>query len=152
MASRQICFLDTNILLRLSDADQPRHQQIADSLALLQVRGTKMCCAMQNIAEYWNVSTRSTAQNGLGLTVAETAARLLKIMAGLDVLPEPRETYQVFFDLLVAHQVRGIQVHDARLTAVMIVNGVSQILTLNDADFARYAGITAMNPRTFAQR
>ena len=49
--------------------------------------------------------------------------------------------------LVVRHAVTGVKVHDARLVAAMLVHGVSNILTLNDRDFARYAGISAVNPR-----
>lgn len=50
--------------------------------------------------------------------------------------------------LVVAHGVRGVQVHDARLAAAMRVHGVGRILTLNGADFARYAdeGVAVVHP------
>jgi predicted nucleic acid-binding protein len=38
-------------------------------------------------------------------------------------------------------------VHDARLVAAMLAHGVPQLLTLNDRDFARYAGISVVHPR-----
>jgi hypothetical protein len=40
----------------------------------------------------------------------------------------------------------GVQVHDARLVALMEVHGVTHLLTLNAADFARYPGVTALTP------
>ena len=48
--------------------------------------------------------------------------------------------------LVVAHHVMGIQVHDARLVALMKVHGITHVLTLNPIDFARYAEITAITP------
>jgi hypothetical protein len=42
--------------------------------------------------------------------------------------------------------IQGVQVHGARLVALMQVHAVTHILTLNTADFSRYAGITAMDP------
>ncbi len=45
------------------------------------------------------------------------------------------------------HAVSGIQVHDARLVAVMRVHGIAHILTLNVGDFQRYPGINAVHPR-----
>ena len=46
--------------------------------------------------------------------------------------------------------VSGVQVHDARLVATMIVHGVTHILTFNTSDFVRYApqGIVAVDPAT----
>jgi hypothetical protein len=48
------------------------------------------------------------------------------------------------------YAVSGVQVHDARLVAVMKVHGVAHILTLNAADFRRYIpeGITILDPYT----
>lgn len=43
-------------------------------------------------------------------------------------------------------QVRGVQVHDARLVAAMVVHDTPTILTFNKSDFARYSGITALDP------
>jgi hypothetical protein len=40
----------------------------------------------------------------------------------------------------------GVQVHDARLVALMMAHGLSHLLTLNPADFQRYPGITALSP------
>jgi predicted nucleic acid-binding protein len=48
--------------------------------------------------------------------------------------------------LLVVHAVKGKQVHDARLVAMMEAHGITHILTLNGADFARYPGIVVIDP------
>jgi hypothetical protein len=42
----------------------------------------------------------------------------------------------------VRHGVQGVQGHDARLVAWMQSHGLTHVLTLNAADFARYPGIT----------
>ena len=44
------------------------------------------------------------------------------------------------------YDVRGRQVYDARLVAVMLVHNISQILTFNITDFKRYQEITAVHP------
>ncbi len=145
------CLLDTNVLLRISNVFDPENRVLNDAAVQLSAGGTKLCCALQNVAEYWNVSTRPLANNGFGLSPAETSDRLNLLGHELHVLPEPSGTFAVFRNLLITHQVRGVQVHDARLAAVMIVNGISQILTFNDSDFTRYSGINAINPRKFAR-
>jgi len=40
----------------------------------------------------------------------------------------------------------GVQVHDAKLVALMAVHGDSHILTLNPKDFARYPAVSAVTP------
>jgi hypothetical protein len=41
----------------------------------------------------------------------------------------------------------GVQVHDTRLVAAMLVHGVRHIFTLNVADFSRYGEITVVTAR-----
>jgi predicted nucleic acid-binding protein len=53
-------------------------------------------------------------------------------------------------ELVVAAGVSGVQVHDARLVAVMRVYGLTHILTLNAPDFRRYPGIVAVDPQEVA--
>jgi predicted nucleic acid-binding protein len=47
----------------------------------------------------------------------------------------------------VAANLSGVQVHDARLVAVMHVHGLTHLLTLNTVDFIRYPGITVVHPQ-----
>ncbi len=55
--------------------------------------------------------------------------------------------YGLWKGLVIQHAVKGVQVHDARLVAWMQAYGVSRLLTLNAADFARYPTITALAPQ-----
>jgi len=65
-------------------------------------------------------------------------------------LPKSDATYREWRRLILLYKVSGAQVHDARLAASMLVHGVQSILTFNTGDFARYAGIVAMHPKTIA--
>ena len=46
----------------------------------------------------------------------------------------------------------GVNVHDARLVATMLVHGLTHIVTFNIRDFTRYTEITAVHPREIASR
>jgi len=87
-----------------------------------------------------------SARGGLGLTPGTTAHRLRIIERFAPVLTDTTDTYSEWRGLVVTHSVKGVQVHDARLVALMSGHGVTQILTLNVGDFARYPGITAVLP------
>jgi predicted nucleic acid-binding protein len=41
-----------------------------------------------------------------------------------------------------------VKVHDARLVATMKTHGVTDLLTFNVEDFARYTGVEARHPET----
>ena len=62
-------------------------------------------------------------------------------------LPEPSDIADVWQRIAVHYTVKGKQAHDARIAAFMIAHGVTRLITLNPADFARYSEITAVTPQ-----
>jgi predicted nucleic acid-binding protein len=140
------CLVDTNILLRAARRSDPQHKLVDSALARLALAGTVLYYTHQNIAEVWNAMTRPVARNGLGLTVAEAEREVRAIEAGMRLLSDNEAVYLEWRRIVVQHAVSGVQVHDARLVAVMYVRRVSHILTLNVADFGRYSGITVVHP------
>ena len=137
---------DTNILLRISRRQEPTYVQVRTALRALRVRGTVLCFTSQNLAEFWNVCTRPADRNGLGLSIAETNRRAQLIESAFKLLADNEQIHHEWRRLIVAHSVMGVQVHDARLVAAMRVHGLTHLLTLNDGDFTRYSGITAVHP------
>jgi predicted nucleic acid-binding protein len=140
------CLVDTNVLLRTARRSDPQHKLIDAALAKLALEGTTLHYTHQNIAELWNVMTRPATRNGFGLTTAEAEREVRVIEAGMSLLPDNEATYREWRRILLSHLVSGVQVHDARLAAAMLVHGIGHILTLNVADFSRYSGLTAVHP------
>jgi len=139
--------VDSNILLRLLQRNDPQHSTIRQAVRALMARGDELCCAPQNIVELWNVSTRpATARGGFGLTTTETDRRVRLIERVFTVLEETPAVYSEWRRLVVGNLVIGVHVHDARIVAVMNVHRLTHVLTLNGADFSRYAGITCVAP------
>lgn len=127
--------IDTNILLRLSRLEDPEHKVVKTALDELNRRSVELCFSLQNIAEFWNVCTRPVKQNGYGLTSGETNSLLEFIERKMTFLPDTEQVYSIWRRLVINHNVRGVQVHDARLVAVMLAHGLAHILTLNQMDF-----------------
>jgi predicted nucleic acid-binding protein len=139
--------VDTGILLRLLERSDPQHTLVRQAVRCLRSRSERLVTAPQNAAEFWNVCTRpATARGGLGLSLAETDRRLRLIERLFQVLPDATAAYAIWRQLVAAHSVMGIQVHDARLVAFMVAHGLTHLLTLNVVDFARYPPVTAMTP------
>jgi predicted nucleic acid-binding protein len=139
--------LDTGILLRLFKRADPNCRAIRATMRALRKSGHELVVSIQNVAEFWNVSTRpADARGGFGLSLQQTERRLRIIERLCLVLPEQNTTYEIWRNLVKVHAVKGVQVHDARLVAWMQSHSVSHILTLNSVDFARYGGITAIAP------
>jgi len=140
------CLVDTNILLRITRRSDPQHRLVDTALAHLAGQGTTLYYTHQNIAELWNAMTRPIERNGLGLSLMETESQVRAIEAGMSLLADNEVVYREWRRIVVQHSVSGVQVHDARLAAVMYVHRVSHILTLNVADFSRFDGLTALHP------
>lgn len=142
-----IVLLDSGILLRLVDRNDPLHASVRAAVRALKTRGDTLSTTAQNIAEFWNVCTRpASARGGLGLSIAETSQRLRLLERVIRILPDSPAAYPLWRNLVVTLGIQGVQVHDARLAALMQVHGAVHILTLNVADFGRFSGITAMDP------
>jgi predicted nucleic acid-binding protein len=146
-----LVLVDSGILLRLLEPTDPQHGVIRGAVRALRGRGDTLVTAAQNAAEFWSVCTRpATARGGLGLSIADADRRLRVIERLFRLLPDSPAAYQNWRGLLVAHGVSGVQVHDARLVALMQVHGMTHILTLNGADFARYTGIVPIDPASLS--
>lgn len=141
---------DTNILLRVSQREDPTYGMIRAVLSSLRAAGVILCFTSQNLAEFWNVCTRPASQNGYGLSVAETDRRAELIENSFALLRDTARVHVEWRRLVVVHSVIGVKVHDARLVAAMHVHGVTHLLTLDEEDFIRYPGITVLHPRQLA--
>lgn len=142
--------IDSNILLRISRRGDPDYQIVDGALERLLRDDNELYYTHQSIAEFWNVRTRPADKNGFGLT-GETAEREIGKFEGMMKLAgDSVAVFERWRQLVGDYRVNGVQVHDARLVAGMLVHGVPNLLTLYVADFARYAGvIKAVHPRSF---
>src|ERR1700693_5203011 len=127
MTLAQRYLIDTNVLLRLSQLSDPQHRLVKTALDELNRQVSGLYFALKNMAEFWNVCTRPTKQNGYGISSAETSQRAEAIERVMVLLPDADHVYTIWRQLVVTHNVRGVQVHDARLVAVMLAHGVSHI-------------------------
>ncbi|MGA3189669.1 MAG: type II toxin-antitoxin system VapC family toxin [Bryobacteraceae bacterium] len=137
--------VDTNVLLRRTQPDHEHHNVAVKSIAHLLAHGDLLYFTLQNMSEFWNVTTRPIANNGLGFSVAAAMAEIEKIGQFLEFLPDSEAVYTEWKRLVLAHSVVGSKVHDAKLVAAMNAHGVRRILTFNAGDFGRY-DVEAIHP------
>ncbi len=145
--------VDTGVWLRLFDRSDPEHATIRSALGEIRNSGHTLAVCPQNIAEFWNVSTRpAMARGGYGKSVATTELRVQFIERNAVVLEESPAAYRTWRSLLLQHEIRGLNVHDCRLVSMMQVAGVDRILTLNVNDFLRYEAIVVLSPAMVSAR
>ncbi len=145
-----IYLVDTNIVLRILHRTDPQHSMVRQAVRTLRLDGHELCATPQNFAEFWNACTRPINRNGFGLTPHQTEQLPRTAEQLFPLLPDSPEIYPEWKRLVVTYSVSGVQVHDARLVAAMMIHRVTRILTLNTSDFDRYTpeGIFAVHPET----
>ncbi len=138
--------VDTNILLRLVDTEAAEYPLVAGALRSLLARQMAVHIVPQAIYEFWAVATRPLSVNGLGWDWRSVRAEVDVFQSNYALLPDVPGVYESWLELVSKHQVKGKQVHDARLVAAMRAHGLTHLLTLNTKDFERYSEITAIHP------
>ncbi len=138
--------VDTNIVLRMRAVESTPHDTLDMALERLVNGDHSLHFCTQVAIEFWSVATRPVDANGLGLSTTEAQQRMRYFSQLLEWLPEPADIGQRWLALVSQHEVKGKQVHDARLVALMQAHGITHLLTLNTADFARFTNITPLHP------
>jgi len=138
--------VDTNLLTKLADLNQPKNSIVNDAVKYLLGKGETAYILPQNVYEFWAVATRPPANNGLGMTSEAANARLDEILGMFILLPDTAEIFAQWRRLVRNYDCKGKPSHDARLVAGMIVHQIPTIVTFNKQDFIRYSAITIFTP------
>lgn len=138
--------VDTNILVYAHRADSDRHRPArACVLRLAEGRapwGLPWPCVHEFIAVATHPAIydpRSTIAQALDQVEAWLASPAVRLLA------ETRAHWTVLKAQLLAGRVRGPAVHDARIAALCLAHGVSELWTA-DRDFGRFPGLATRNP------
>jgi hypothetical protein len=118
--------IDTSTLLRTLQIRHPQYETATRALGILPSRGYDLHIVPQNLFEVWVVATRPVAQNGLGLSVPETASELMRLKSMFPLLPDTQAIYPAWESLVTKYQVSGKPGHGARLVTAMQVHGLHQ--------------------------
>ena len=132
--------IDTNILVRLANAADPRHTVAAHAVLELHRRGEKLHITPQVLIEFRNVATPPANGKWPGAIDDGRRDGGGDSRGDLPLLAETPAIYPAWKALVEALGVVGKQIHDARLVAVCHANAVSHLLTFNAIHFARFAG------------
>ena len=135
--------VDTNVLIAIALGKS----EVLHFMDRYEQEAALFFITLQNVCEFWNVSTRPEANNGLGLSPEFTMRALERLQLGFKVLPETDAVEFHLLNLLLEHKVRGKQIYDARLAATVRAHSLDGILTLNNRDFLRYTDVNPILPR-----
>ena len=109
--------LDTNILVRLSNEDDPQHLVSRRAIQKLKRDGARLCLMSQVMIEFWVVATRPTQQNGLGWTPQHARQSIDELQEIFELLSDPADLFPNWLDLVTRVPVHGKRAYDARIAA-----------------------------------
>jgi predicted nucleic acid-binding protein len=138
--------VDSNILVRLRDLDSLERAVCEQVVQASLQQGVRLYLCAQSLIEFWAVSTRPREANGLGLDTEQVFTGITTIVRSIPLLPEPPDIAEQWLQLVRQYEVKGKEVHDARLVAFAVAHQIRDILTLNPDDFTRYREVTAWTP------
>jgi uncharacterized protein len=138
--------VDTQILIYSHRREMPENPPARQFLAELVASGQPWAIPWPCVHEFIAVTTRafrppSTLEQAIG-SVEEWLASPTLVFIG-----ETERHWDVLTELLHAGNVTGGAVHDARIAAICLQHGVTELCT-NDRDFSRFPTLAVRNPLT----
>lgn len=138
--------VDTNLLVYAHRRESTFHEKAFQTVAALASASPAWAIPWPCLHEFYGVVTNIRAFNPAS-TIAEASAQLSAWLASpsLVMLHETANHWAALHKLLVAGRVAGGQVHDARIAAICLENGVRELWSA-DRDFNRFPSLTVRNP------
>lgn len=138
--------VDTNVLVAAHRRDADGHDRAADVVRGLAQRAEPWAIPWSCLHEFLSIVTHPRIYNPPSApqeALAQVDAWLES--PTLEVLSERFDHWQHLRALIVEGRVNGPRVNDARVAAVCIAHGVTELLTA-DRDFGRFPRLRTRNP------
>jgi len=133
--------IDTNILVysavTISEFCIPARALIGKYL----MADTQLFITWQIIREFAVTMTSKELK-----TIHETFENIELFSQQMTILPETNDTFSNWKELIIRYDVKGKNIHDGNIIAVMNSNKINNILTHNIKDFQRYSKIINIIP------
>ncbi|MCS4174766.1 type II toxin-antitoxin system VapC family toxin [Salinibacter ruber] len=137
--------VDTNILVYATINEAPKCDEARRWMQRLQKDGVQLCATPQIYREYLVVLTRGSVFERR-FSSDEALATLNDTRPAFRTLSPTGDTFEKCTLLLQRYGVRGKQVHDANIVAVMMTYGLKGLATYNQSDFRRFDDVFLLDP------
>lgn len=138
--------LDTNLLIYAHKEQAPFHAAAKSAIGALLSSGQRCCIPWPCVHEFLNVATNprlyrpsSSAQQAFDFLQS------LFDMPTVTLIGETGKHWDTLTGLITAGAVVGPQVHDARIAAICLQHGVTELWSV-DRDFSRFPSLKVVNP------
>ncbi|MGH9519221.1 MAG: type II toxin-antitoxin system VapC family toxin [Terriglobales bacterium] len=144
--SGRLIALDTNLLVYAYDRDSPWHARAADCLSELAEATATWAIPWPCVHEFLAVTTNPRLVRRAGsLERALQQVEFWMESPSLEMLGELQGHWRELKSVLAKGRLLGGQVHDARIAALCLEHGVTELWSA-DRDFSRIAGLRVRNP------
>lgn len=138
--------VDTNLLVYAHREDSAHHDKAMECVTRLAEGRTRWAIPWPCVHEFLGVVTHPriyTPPTPLGKALEQVDAWLAS--PSLVLLSELETSWQLLRTILERARVSGAQVHDARVAALCVSHGVTELWTA-DRDFGRFRDLNVLNP------
>jgi len=138
--------VDSNVLVYAHREDSPWHAAASDCLAGLAEGRVSWAIPWPCLHEFLAVTTHPriySPPTPLDLAIDQVDAWLES--PSLVLVAETEEYWSLIRALVRKGQVLGAKIHDARVAAICLLHGVSELWTI-DRDFSRFPSLKVRNP------
>ncbi|MEP7216022.1 MAG: TA system VapC family ribonuclease toxin [Anaerolineaceae bacterium] len=138
--------VDTNILVYASRADSPRHQRSFAALAELAEGPDLWAIPWPCMHEFISVVTSARFYDP-PTPIATAFGQVAEWLAAprLVLLSEGTGHFEALKKVVADLEIKGTTIHDAKIAALCIANGVSELWSA-DRDFDRFPALRVRNP------
>lgn len=138
--------IDTNILVYAHRKDSAWNAVAHARVSELITSGVRWAIPWHCIAEVYSIVTNPKIYRPAS-TIAQAIRQLEIWLASptLTLLVEDRDTWPILRDLVASAKIVDGGVHDARIAAVCLQHGASELWT-TDGDFLRFPALRVRNP------
>jgi predicted nucleic acid-binding protein len=137
MTDGDALFVDTNILVFLTNSASPWHSDALRAISDARAAQVRLVISTQVVREYLAVGSREVA-GAPGLPRDVVVANANAFRKRFDVLSETADVLDELLALVDRVNVSGKQIHDANIVATMRAHGIRRPLTHNVSDFLRF--------------
>ncbi len=138
--------IDTQILVYAHRSEVPWHVAARDKIAGLANGGIRWAIPLHCLVEFYaTVTNRRLFRPASSPTQAIDQIDAWLEAPSVAALAEDVQTWPIAKDLLVAASIVGNHAYDARIAAVCLQHGVTELWT-NDRDFLRFPALRVHNP------
>lgn len=138
--------VDTNILVYAHREECPFHVRALEALKGLAVGGTAWGLPWPCVHEFIGVITHPRIhRQPTTLPLALQAAEELIAIPSVVLLAEAPDYWPILRSLVIAGNVVGARIHDARIAALCLQHDVRELWSA-DRDFSRFPALKVVNP------